>query len=107
MAKYCSQIYMKMWKMEEIQRQEILYARFAGFIISPAFNNRFYRLLKANLYREKENYKTMNKNVSSWKADIELLCLYLLNNNWDALIVGPYGPYEIYLIVLVNQSTWG
>lgn len=48
----------------------------------------------------------MNRSISSRKAAIELLCLYLLNNNWDALIAGPNGLYEIYFIVLIYQSTW-
>lgn len=45
--------YQKREKMEEIQRQQILCATFAAFIISSAFNNIFYRLLNANIYRKK------------------------------------------------------
>lgn len=40
--------------MEEVQKQQILYARFAGFIISSAFNNTFYRQFNADFYRKKK-----------------------------------------------------
>lgn len=53
--------------MEEVQKQQILYARFAGFIISSAFNNTFYRQFNEDFYKKKKK-KIKKKSFSSKKT---------------------------------------
>jgi len=81
--------------MEEVQRRQILYTRFAGFIISFAFNNIFYRLFNSKFYRKKHKFiKKLLEVFLLRKPAIELLCLYLLNKNCRSFAVGPYGLYK-------------
>lgn len=60
--------------MEEVKKQQVLYARFAGFIISSAFNNTFYRQFNADFYKKKK--KKRSKVFLLRKLDIELFRIY-------------------------------